>query len=106
QRADRVRGEEFARGAPRRGLGRHRLHAVLAELEGGMRVAVRPGAARAVEAMRLVGTQQGPRTLAEDALAAQGPHRGGERVQAAGGLVVGLVYLVHDPCPTEPCRPW
>src|SRR3546814_9593063 len=58
QLGDAVPGEQLRRGAVLRRFGGDGLGAVLAELEGGRVVAVGPGAARAVEAVGLVGRQQ------------------------------------------------
>src|SRR3546814_10337656 len=60
QLGDGVPGEQLRRGAVLRRFGGDCLGAVLAELEGGRVVAVGPGAARAVEAVGLVGRQQRP----------------------------------------------
>jgi hypothetical protein len=57
QFGDGVGGEELGAHALAGGFGRHRLDAVLAEFGGGM-LAVGPGAAGAVEAVRLVLLEQ------------------------------------------------
>ena len=54
QLGDGVRGEEVGAGAIDRRLPGHRLGAVLAELERGGVLRIGPGAARAVEAVRLI----------------------------------------------------
>ena len=60
--------EELRRGAAGGGLGRDRLHTVLAKLERGGVVPIRPGAAGAVEAIGLIGRQHRLRALGCDAL--------------------------------------
>src|SRR3546814_20683871 len=63
QLGDAVLGEQLRRGAVLRRIGGDGLGAVLAELEGGRVVAVGPDAARAVEAVGLVGRPQRSRTV-------------------------------------------
>ncbi|MCY1222309.1 hypothetical protein D9M72_343990 [compost metagenome] len=88
QRRYRIGGEELRRHALGRGFPGHGLGAVLAELEGRPVFLVGPRAARAVEAVGLVGAQQRDRGL--DGIHLQ-PDRGGGRLQgspASGGAVV------------------
>ena len=77
--------------APERARGRfvrHRLRAVLAELDGAALSALGPGAARAVEAVLLVDdAQRGQRAREAGAQGVQGGL--GDRSDPAGGLVVG-----------------
>ncbi len=94
QLAHGVLREELGRGAAGRGFGRHGLHAVFAELEGGGMVAVGPGAAGAVEAVRLVGRQQRLGALGGDALRQQLVCNALERAPATGRMTVELDLLV------------
>jgi hypothetical protein len=71
QFGDGVGGEEFGAHALAGGFGRHRLDAVLAEFKGGGMLAVGPGAAGAVEAVRLVLLEQRLVIAAGDLLAHQ-----------------------------------
>ena len=87
-------GEEIGAGAPRRGFGGHGLGAVLAELEARRMVAVWPGAARAVEAVGLVGRQQGARALERDVVAQQRVLHAAQRAPAACRAGVELNFLL------------
>jgi len=85
--------EELGRGAAGRGFGRHGLHAVFAEFEGGGVVAVGPGAARTVETVRLVGRQQGLGALGGDAMGQQLVRNALERAPATGRMTIKLNLL-------------
>ena len=85
-----VFGKKFGGGALRSRFIGDRFHAVFAELERRMRVAVGPHAARAVEPGGLIGAQQRARSAQHRVLLAQRLPRGFQRVPAAGGFVVGL----------------
>ena len=81
-------GEE-RRGYPLVGsLPGHRLGAVFTELEGRLVLLVRPGTARAVEAVGLVGAHQGQRRLEGVHLLAHRGRSGLERAPATGGTIV------------------
>ncbi len=84
QLPDGVLREQLGAGPPGGRLGRHGLGTVLAELEGRGMVAVGPGAAGAVEAIGLVGRQQGPGPLQRDALRPQRLCHAAQRTPAAG----------------------
>ena len=88
QPGDAVFGEERCGDPLRSGFVGDRLDPVLAEFEGRMRVAVGPGAARAVEAGRLVGAQQCAGAAQHRILLAQRLPGGFQGIPAAGGLVV------------------
>ncbi len=64
------------------------LRAVLAELERGGFLGVRPGAARTVEALRLVHLVQGDGLAGDGHLPAQCAGYGTERAPTAGGAIV------------------
>ncbi len=107
QQADAVRGKQLRPGAARRGFGGNGLGAVLAELEGGGVVAVGPGAAGAVETVRLVGMQQRLGALHRDVLFHQVLGDRAQCAPAAGGIVVlldGLLAHAGSPTPTPRCR--
>src|SRR3546814_11943901 len=67
---------------------------LLAELEGGRVVAVGPGAARAVEAVGLVGRQQRPCAVHRHVLFDQVPGDAAQRVPTARGAVVSADGLL------------
>ena len=84
----RVGGEHIGRGALAGRLPGHRLGSVLAELERRGVLGIGPGAAGAVEALRLVGAQQGGGARDHRLLAGQHAGHRLQRVPASGGLVV------------------
>ena len=88
QRRDRGLFKEFGRDPLGRRLPRNGLGAVLAELEGGAVLLVRPGAAGTVEAGRLVGPHQHDGRLDAVHLPPHGLRGRLERPPAAGGPVV------------------
>jgi len=87
---DRVRGEEFGRDALAGGLGRHGLDTVLAELERGGMLAVRPGAAGAVETVGLVLLEQGLVIAGADFFSDQVERHLLQRPPAGGGMGVSF----------------
>ena len=84
--------EELRADPARSRFERHRLRAVLAELESRGVLAVRPGAAGAVEAIGLVRMQQGLRAKHRDVLVQQ---VGGHRFQRAPAAGRALVRFEH-----------
>ena len=82
--------EEIERYAALGRFPRNGLRAVLAELEGGVVILVGPGAARAVEAVRLVGAQQQHGRDVHVHLLANGFGSRAQRTPATGGAVVGF----------------
>ena len=94
QPAHRVPFEDFRCRALGGGLGSHGLGAVLAELERRAMVPVGPGAAGAVEAVGLVGRQQGTRPLDRDVLLRQVAADALQRIPTAGRAIVGAIGLV------------
>src|SRR5690606_41276531 len=95
--------EQVRAGAMFRGFGGDGLGAVLAELEGRGVVSVRPGAARAIEAVGLVGVQQRLRALDRDVLPEQLPGDAAECAPAAGRAVVAAARRLAHRGPPDPC---
>ncbi len=89
QFGDGMGGKEFRRDAFAGRLPGDGLGTVLAELEGGGVLLVGPGAARAIEAIRLVGAQQRDRRLDQFHLGANRIRGGFEGAPAAGRSVIG-----------------
>src|SRR6185295_12422920 len=88
QLRNRVAREEVGRDALARRLAGHRLGAVLTELRGlAIVVGVRPGAARAVEAVLLVQGQQRAQAALDPHLAHPTPRGLPDRVDAGGAAM-------------------
>ena len=89
--------DEIGGSTARRRFCRHRFGTVFAKLEGRGVIGIGPGAARTIEAIRLIGRQQGTCTLARYALLENLLRHAFERAPAAGRTIVNLDYLfTHD----------
>ena len=110
QLAQRVPRKQLGRRAPGGGLPRHRLGPVLAKLERGGVLRVRPGAAGAVESLWLVGVQEGAAPLQDRRLILQRLTDRFDGTPTPGGLLVATDPRNRPPrhrpsLPMLRCRP-